>query len=221
MVYFLIFNKLIHSFAERIRKGSSAWIVRKYGTRKSSSILVRLLIKFVNSRKASKLKLRLTSSIITRGTRSVCLSDSSRIIFNKSWEEDSLERPNAKICSFESRTRTNFFFPNCFSCFPQSSNRLFLVHTKNRGRILGYNLFYLCQVLSCLFNIFFLHVTSFLFKFIIYSLKSQDLSQNIGVKVFGSWESVWECQEGMSRGRECQGDGSFDNINFFSGMLRD
>ncbi len=107
------------------------------GTTTSSSIVVNALIKFMNSRKDSGDKLRLTSSNIVRGIRAVCecaVSSSFSMNFN---DTGSFEGPKANIYSLESITKRKFFFPDFFSCFTQLFDNLVLTHFINGRRIWG------------------------------------------------------------------------------------
>ena len=111
----------------------------------------------INSRNVSGVKWRLTSSTVNRGIRKVCSGNFSSSKSSKDLEGSSLEGPKARIYSFESITRTKFFFPNGLSRFAQCLNHIFLAHAKNRRRVFSYNLSYFSQMFFSLFNVCFCH----------------------------------------------------------------
>ena len=85
------------------------------GTIKSSSIIVKMLIKFMNSLKAAGDMLRLTSSVIIRGRRTACAGTEDTIL-SRSVSQDFLRKvPREKMYSLESRMSSNFIFPKYFA----------------------------------------------------------------------------------------------------------
>lgn len=124
------------------------------GTTISSSTVVIVLIKLLNSWKASTDKFRLTSSNIVRGIRMVCswvlLSNLSR----KRAVVSSFNDPKAYIYSLESMTKRSFLLPDSFSCFTQSCYNLLFAHFKNRRRVISDYLSEFLQMFKCLVNPF-------------------------------------------------------------------
>ncbi len=132
------------------------------GTTKSSSIVVNALMKLMNSRKDSGDKLRLTSSNIVRGIRTLCRCPFSSSLSRNSHEGASFNDPKANIYSLESMTNCKFFFPDFFSCFTQFFDNLILTHLINGRRILGDYLSDIFKMFLSLLGIF--HNLSPLFK---------------------------------------------------------
>ncbi len=102
----------------------------------SSSMVVKAVIKLLNSWKASGVKFRLTSSHIVRGMRMEWRSAFSSSRSRNSYAQFSFNGPKAKTYSFESMAKRDLFLPNGFSCFSQSIYDIFLVHLKYGRRIL-------------------------------------------------------------------------------------
>lgn len=105
------------------------------GTRKSSSITVKALMKIMNSRKYSGDIFRFTSSNIVRGIRMVCKWPVSSSFSSNLNDASALDGPKANMYSFESMTSRKFFFPNFFPRFAKLFDNLFLAHLENGGRI--------------------------------------------------------------------------------------
>jgi len=148
------------------------------GTRKSSLMVARLDMKPMNSRNVSGVKWRLTSSTVNRGIRKLCTVDFSSNKSSKDLEGSSSEGPKARIYSFESMTRTNFFFPNGLSRFPQCLNHIFLAHAKNGRGVLSYNLSYLSQMFLGLFNVGFCHAITHINQLVLLHLRESLIISN-------------------------------------------
>ncbi|MBU0694066.1 MAG: hypothetical protein KKC11_05285, partial [Candidatus Omnitrophica bacterium] len=130
-------SALVHSVYEAIKASAAFKRIASYlmptskGTTISSSTVVNLLIKLLNSWKASRDKLRFTSSKIVRGIRKAwifgLLSSWSRSVL----VAHSLKEPKAKIYSLESMMKGNFFLPDGFSGSAQRFYHLFFRHLEN------------------------------------------------------------------------------------------
>lgn len=124
-----------------------------YGTRKSSSIEVNVLIKAINSRKYRGVKFRFTSSNIVRGIRTICNSLASISLSSNFNEASAFAGPKANIYSLESMTSRKFFFPYFFPCFAKLFDNIFLTHLKNRGRVFSNHLSEFVQMFLGFFGI--------------------------------------------------------------------
>lgn len=107
------------------------------GTTKSSSMSVKLLMNSMNSLYSSAVRWPRISSVISRGIRIICFGKASRILSRRFSEEAFFEIPNAKIYSFESRTRSKLFIPEFFSCFTNNLNDFFFFHIRKGGIFYG------------------------------------------------------------------------------------
>ncbi len=107
------------------------------GTTKSSSTTARFSINPTNSENSAGDRLRLTSSVISRGMLIECKGYTSVIRLKSASQAGFLKAPNPKIYSFESRTRSNFFLPDFFSCFTKGFYCLFFCHFGKRMFSLG------------------------------------------------------------------------------------
>ncbi len=95
------------------------------GTNISSSIVVRLFKNTINFLKSSRDTFLLTSSTIRRVIRSLFELVLPRRTWMSRSQFGSFMRPNAKIYSFASRTKTNFLSPKFFSRFTKLRNHFF------------------------------------------------------------------------------------------------
>jgi len=127
----------------------------------------------INSRNASPVSLRRTSSAIFAGMRRLWRGDCSTITAISSSQAGSFNNPKAKRYSFVSRTSRKFLLPQLFSYFPHFLNCFFLAHASKWRACLGNNLPYFSQMLFSLFDVRFCHDVTSMFKFTTFQKRCQ------------------------------------------------
>lgn len=166
-----------HSVYAAIRASASLRPIASYlapiskGTKKSSSTIVKALIKAMNSRTCAGWILRFTSAIIVRGIRTTCDALVSSSFSTNIKDASAFVGPKANIYSLESMTSRKLFFPELFPCLAKLFENLSLAHFENRGRISRNRLSELFKMLHGAFGVglFSFHRLSPLFKFTIKS----------------------------------------------------
>jgi len=111
---------------------ASYFAPRSKGTTKSSSISASPVTKVMKFLLDSGERLRLTSSVISRGSRIEWRGYSSRILLSSERGVGSIEAPKANMYSFESRTSSNLLVPKLFSRLTDRLYCLFLGHAGKR-----------------------------------------------------------------------------------------
>ncbi len=108
------------------------------GIRKSSSIVVKMLMNLIKFWKSLGVRLSLTSSTIVRQIETECKGKLSMRCFKRKSQLSFLKSPRANIYSLASRTKCKFLLPQFFSGFAQLLDGFFFGHTGKRGRFLSY-----------------------------------------------------------------------------------
>lgn len=125
----------------------------------SSSMLVVVLTKIINSLNSSWVRFFLTSSTIIRGMRIKNEGRFLRIVSKNSSQDGFLKSPKAIIYSLLSRTTTSgkFFIPEFFSRFSYSFYCLFFAHTRENRFSFRYELTQFSQMHLGFMYIWFCH----------------------------------------------------------------
>ena len=110
------------------------------GTLKSSSISAIFSMNFMNSLNSAGTMLRLTSSMIKRGTEMEYMGYESLKESISDSQTGFLKAPKPNIYSLASRTRRNFFLPNLLSCFTEGGYNFFFGHLGKRMASFGNHL---------------------------------------------------------------------------------
>ena len=138
-----------------------------YGTTKSSSIKVNLLMRRINSLNASGVRLLRTSITTKRGILMNTTSDSLAITSMSFSQVLSLSAPRAKRYSLLSRMSSKFLLPKFFSGFAYFFNYFLFTHTSVRGFYLIHELTYFSYMqygLFCSFHSNHLYAKDIIFN---------------------------------------------------------
>jgi len=108
------------------------------GTKKSSSMVVKMLMNLMKFWNSFGDKFVLTSSTIVRHIEIECEGKLSIRNFKRDSHLSFLKNPNANIYSLASSTSRKLFLPELLSGLTQMFDHFFFTHTNERGRSLGY-----------------------------------------------------------------------------------